>query len=92
MAAKRPQRRNRAANEDLVSVYLADIARYRLLDRDDEIRLSQAIDAGNAARAGRNRCRGCRIPACFGVSRDDLCRPDAVSSRPRCGLGDCAGW
>jgi RNA polymerase sigma factor (sigma-70 family) len=51
MAAKRPERRDRAANEDLVSTYLGDIARYRLLNRDDELRLSHAINAGNAARA-----------------------------------------
>jgi RNA polymerase sigma factor (sigma-70 family) len=36
--------------EDLVSLYLTDIARHPLLTRDDEIRLAQRIEAGVEAR------------------------------------------
>jgi len=37
--------------EDLVRLYLEDVGRHDLLTKDDEIRLAQAIEAGNAARA-----------------------------------------
>ncbi|MBW3580248.1 MAG: sigma-70 family RNA polymerase sigma factor [Actinobacteria bacterium] len=37
-------------DEDLVRLYLADIGRYPLLTKDDEVRLAQAIEAGNDAR------------------------------------------
>ena len=37
--------------EDLVRLYLTDIGQYPLLTKDDEVRLAQAIEAGNAARA-----------------------------------------
>jgi RNA polymerase sigma factor (sigma-70 family) len=37
-------------DEDLVRIYLSDIGRYDLLTKDDEVRLSQAIEAGTAAR------------------------------------------
>ena len=36
--------------EDLVSLYLTDIGQYPLLTKDDEVRLAQAIEAGNEAR------------------------------------------
>jgi len=36
--------------EDLVRLYLTDIGRYPLLTKDDEARLAQAIEVGNAAR------------------------------------------
>ncbi len=36
--------------EDLVRLYLNDIGRYPLLARDDEVRLAQQIENGNAAR------------------------------------------
>ena len=36
--------------EDLVRLYLTDIGQYPLLTKDDEVRLAQAIEAGNAAR------------------------------------------
>ena len=38
-------------DEDLVRIYLSDIGRYDLLTKDDEARLSQAIEAGVAAAA-----------------------------------------
>ena len=37
--------------EDLVRLYLTDIGQYPLLTKDDEVRLAQAIEDGNAARA-----------------------------------------
>ena len=37
-------------DEDLVRIYLSDIGRYDLLTKDDEARLSQAYEAGLAAR------------------------------------------
>jgi len=36
--------------EDLVRLYLTDIGQYQLLTKDDEARLAQAIEAGDAAR------------------------------------------
>ncbi len=36
--------------EDLVRLYLTDIGQYRLLTKDDEVRLAQDIEAGMAAR------------------------------------------
>ncbi|HEX5267407.1 MAG TPA: sigma-70 family RNA polymerase sigma factor [Acidimicrobiales bacterium] len=36
--------------EDLVRLYLTDIGQYELLTKDDEVRLAQAIEAGDAAR------------------------------------------
>ena len=36
--------------EDLVRLYLTDIGQYPLLTKDDEVRLAQAIEVGNAAR------------------------------------------
>ena len=36
--------------EDLVRLYLSDIGQYRLLTKDDEVRLAQEIEAGVAAR------------------------------------------
>jgi RNA polymerase sigma factor (sigma-70 family) len=38
-------------DEDLVRLYLTDIGQYPLLTKDDEVRLAQEIEAGNAARA-----------------------------------------
>jgi RNA polymerase sigma factor (sigma-70 family) len=37
--------------EDLVRLYLIDIGHYPLLAKDDEVRLAQAIEAGNQARS-----------------------------------------
>jgi RNA polymerase sigma factor (sigma-70 family) len=42
--------RGSTEDKDLLRVYLADIGRYPLLTRDQEIRLAQAIEEGNAAR------------------------------------------
>ena len=36
--------------EDLVRLYLTDIGQYPLLTKDDEVRLAQQIEGGNAAR------------------------------------------
>src|SRR5262249_8789348 len=36
--------------EDLVRLYLTDIGQYPLLTKEDEVRLAQHIEAGNAAR------------------------------------------
>src|SRR5699024_9419608 len=46
MAKDRAQR----DEEDLVRLYLTDIGQYALLTKDDEVRLAQAIEAGNEAR------------------------------------------
>jgi RNA polymerase sigma factor (sigma-70 family) len=43
------ERRDRE-DDDLVRIYLSDIGRYDLLTKDDEARLSQAYEAGIAAR------------------------------------------
>ncbi|MGH9076527.1 MAG: sigma-70 family RNA polymerase sigma factor [Acidimicrobiales bacterium] len=43
--------RREAGEQDLVRLYLDGIGRYPLLTKDDEARLSQAIEAGRAARA-----------------------------------------
>jgi RNA polymerase sigma factor (sigma-70 family) len=37
-------------DEDLVRFYFADISKYPLLNKDDEVRLAQQIESGNAAR------------------------------------------
>ncbi len=36
--------------EDLVRIYLSEIGQYALLNKDDEVRLAQAIEVGTAAR------------------------------------------
>ena len=36
--------------EDLVRLYLTDIGQYPLLTKDDEVRLAQQIERGNAGR------------------------------------------
>jgi len=41
-------------DEDLVRLYLSDIGQYPLLNKDDEVRLAQAIEAGVAAKAELN--------------------------------------
>ena len=41
--------------EDLVRLYLTDIGQYPLLTKDDEARLAQAIEDGNAARTELQR-------------------------------------
>jgi RNA polymerase sigma factor (sigma-70 family) len=38
------------ADDDLIGLYLSQIRKYPLLSRDDEIRLAQLIERGNAAR------------------------------------------
>jgi RNA polymerase sigma factor (sigma-70 family) len=43
--------RAEARDQDLVRVYLDGIGRYSLLSKDDEIRLAQAIEAGQAAQS-----------------------------------------
>src|SRR5690606_1663020 len=45
-----PKERVERDEEDLVRLYLTDIGQYPLLTKDDEVRLAQAIEAGNAAR------------------------------------------
>jgi sigma-70-like protein len=42
--------------EDLVRLYLADIGKYTLLTKDDEVRLAKAIEAGD--RSARRRRQG----------------------------------
>ena len=51
MQKQRPER----ADEDLVRLYLSDIGKHALLTKDDEARLAQAIEDGNAARAELQR-------------------------------------
>ena len=45
-----PKERVERDEEDLVRLYLTDIGQYPLLTKDDEVRLAQAIEAGNTAR------------------------------------------
>ena len=44
--------------EDLVRLYLTDIGQYPLLTKDDEVRLAQQIESGNAARAELDKASG----------------------------------
>jgi RNA polymerase sigma factor (sigma-70 family) len=44
--------------EDLVRLYLTDIGQYPLLTKDDEVRLAQQIESGNAARAELDKATG----------------------------------
>jgi RNA polymerase sigma factor (sigma-70 family) len=46
-----PKERVERDEEDLVRLYLTDIGQYPLLTKDDEVRLAQAIEAGNTARS-----------------------------------------
>ena len=46
-----PKERVERDEEDLVRLYLTDIGQYPLLTKDDEVRLAQAIEHGNEARA-----------------------------------------
>ena len=46
-----PKERVERDEEDLVRLYLTDIGQYPLLTKDDEVRLAQAIEGGDAARA-----------------------------------------
>jgi len=43
--------RNEGGEQDLVRLYLDEIGKYPLLTKEDEVRLSQAIEAGREARA-----------------------------------------
>ncbi len=45
-----PKVRVERDEEDLVRLYLTDIGQYPLLNKDDEVRLAQAIEAGHEAR------------------------------------------
>ena len=45
-----PRERIEREEEDLVRLYLADIGHYRLLTKDDEVRLAQVIERGAEAR------------------------------------------
>jgi RNA polymerase sigma factor (sigma-70 family) len=44
--------------EDLVRLYLTDIGQYPLLTKDDEVRLAQQIESGNAARSELDKASG----------------------------------
>jgi RNA polymerase sigma factor (sigma-70 family) len=46
-----PNDRVAQPEEDLVRLYLNDMGRYALLDKDDEVRLAHAVEAGHDARA-----------------------------------------
>src|SRR5437763_6054463 len=41
----------RGADSDLVALYLKDAGRFELLSKNDEVRLAQQIERGDAARA-----------------------------------------
>ncbi|NNE73344.1 MAG: RNA polymerase subunit sigma-70, partial [Acidimicrobiales bacterium] len=49
--------------EDLVRLYLTDIGQYPLLTKEDEVRLAQAIEAGNEAREALEADDGALTPA-----------------------------
>ena len=51
-------------NEDLVRLYLTDVARYPLLTKDDEARLAQEAEAGRDALAELHRGWGLRPCPC----------------------------
>src|SRR3954451_1045566 len=53
-----PKERVERDEEDLVRLYLTDIGQYPLLTKDDEVRLAQAIENGNAAREQLTRGKG----------------------------------
>ena len=46
-----PNKRVAQPEEDLVRLYLNDVGKHRLLTKDDEVRLAQAVEAGHQARA-----------------------------------------
>ena len=46
-----PNKRVAQPEEDLVRLYLNDVGQYRLLTKDDEVRLAQDVEAGQQARA-----------------------------------------
>ncbi len=52
------KRRDAETEEDLVRLYLDDIGKHELLTKDDEVRLAQAIEAGNAARTELAESKG----------------------------------
>src|SRR2546425_29155 len=67
-ASRETRKRNSVAKErverdeeDLVRLYLTDIGQYPLLTKDDEVRLAQAIEGGNAARGELDK--GTSLPA-----------------------------
>ena len=60
--------------EDLVRLYLTDIGRYDLLTKDDEVRLAQAIEAGEAARRAM-------------AGETDACRRRELRRQARAGEG-----
>ena len=68
-----PKERVERDEEDLVRLYLTDIGQYPLLTKDDEVRLAQAIEAGNEARAesrgGQGPDAGAQARAAQGRSR-----------------------
>ena len=45
-----PNKRIAQPEEDLVRLYLNDVGKHRLLTKDDEVRLAQAVEAGQQAR------------------------------------------
>ena len=45
-----PNKRVAQPEEDLVRLYLNDVGQYRLLTKDDEVRLARAVEAGQHAR------------------------------------------
>jgi RNA polymerase sigma factor (sigma-70 family) len=46
-----PKKRVAQPDEDLVRLYLNEVGKHRLLTKDDEVRLAQAVEAGQQARA-----------------------------------------
>src|SRR5579859_6224476 len=77
MAVKRAARAASSANEDLIGVYLAEIGRHPLLDRDDECRLSAVIDAGRNASLEL-------------TNGEDVTARERVRLRNKAIAGDCA--
>ena len=54
--------------EDLVRLYLTDIGQYPLLTKDDEVRLAQEIENGNAAREHLQSGKGLSAIRWSGIS------------------------
>ena len=52
-----PNRGRTSGDQDLVRLYLDGIGRYPLLTKDDEVRLSQLIEAGRSGSLPCSRSR-----------------------------------
>src|SRR6476620_3180165 len=54
-----PGRRVERDDEDLIRLYLKDVGQFAILSKNDEVRLAQHIEHGNAARDRLSAGNGC---------------------------------